>query len=203
LPLDETLAAELRGRKNLLFVGRVVPNKGHRHLIRTLGYYRRYVNGDAHLILVGGFMPGMEKYRRALEREVSRNGLREHVHITGKVTNRQLRTYYAHASVFLCASEHEGFCVPLAEAMAFGVPIVAYGGTAMAETLAGTGLVWETPSPALLAESIRLLDERPDVRDLLIQRQHERFTARFTGEAIERRLEEILTPLLAEAVRRA
>jgi glycosyltransferase involved in cell wall biosynthesis len=197
LPLDETLAAELQGRSNLLFVGRMAPNKGQLHLIRTLAYYRRYLNGQAHLHLVGIFLPGLNKYRDELEREVRRHRLQGRVHFAGRVSNRQLKTYYAHTSVFVCASQHEGFCVPLAEAMYFGVPIVAYGGSAVAGTLDEAGLVWEMAAPALLAESIRLIDERPDVREALVQRQRERFTTHFTIEAIEHWLADALAPILS------
>jgi glycosyltransferase involved in cell wall biosynthesis len=196
LPPDETLAAELRERKNLLFVGRMAPNKGQLHLIRTLAYYQRYLNGQAHLHLVGIFLPGLNQYRDELEREVRRHRLHGRVHFAGRVSNRQLKTYYAHASVFVCASEHEGFCVPLAEAMYFGVPIVAYGGSAVAGTLGEAGLVWERPAPALLAESIRLIEERRDVRQALVQRQRERFAAHFAIDAIERRLADALAPIL-------
>jgi glycosyltransferase involved in cell wall biosynthesis len=199
LPLDEPLAAELRGRRSLLFVGRLAPNKGQLHLIRTLAYYQRYLGGQAHLHLVGIFLPGLNQYRDELECEVRRHRLQGRVHFAGRVSNRQLKTYYAHASVFVCASEHEGFCVPLAEAMYFGVPIVAYGGSAIAGTLAEAGLVWEMPAPALLAESIRLIEERSDVRDALVQRQRERFTRHFTIEAIEQRLADALAPVLSES----
>src|SRR5205807_250790 len=171
LPLDEPLAARLRDSTNLLFVGRVTPNKGQLHLIRALAYYRRYLGGDADLYLVGGFDVGIPGYLEELHTEVRRHSLQDFVHLTGKVTARQLKTYYAGASVFLCASEHEGFGVPLVEAMYYGVPIVAYGGSAVGETLGDAGLTWETPQPSLLAESIREIDDSPELRQLLVHRE--------------------------------
>jgi glycosyltransferase involved in cell wall biosynthesis len=131
-----------------------------------------------------------------LRDEVRRHRLQGWVHFRGKVMDRQLKTYYTFASAFVCASEHEGFCVPLVEAMYYGIPIVAYGSSAVAETLGDAGLVWQTPSPALFAESIRQISERPEIRATLVQSQRRRFACQFTTAAIERRLAEALAPLL-------
>jgi glycosyltransferase involved in cell wall biosynthesis len=196
LPVDQTLAKELGQRHNLLFVGRLTPNKGHIHLIRTLAYYHHFLGGQAHLVLVGSMDPGLNDYHQELSDEVRRHRLQDWVHFRGKVMDRQLRTYYTHASAFVCASEHEGFCVPLVEAMYYGIPIVAYGSSAVAETLGDAGLAWETPSPALFAESIRQIHEHPEICATLVRSQRRRFAAHFTTAAIERRLAEALVPLL-------
>jgi len=200
VPLDEKLAAKLRGRRHLLFVGRLAPNKGHHHLIRALAYYRHHLDGQADLVLVGRMDPGLNNYREELQHEVRRQRLHGSVHFAGKASDRQLKTYYAHAAAFLCASEHEGFCVPLVEAMYFGIPIVAYAGSAVADTLGECGLVWQTPAPALLAESIRELEQRSEVRDRLVRAQRGRYDAHFSAEALERRLEAALAPILGGAV---
>ena len=196
LQVDEELAAQLRDRTNLLFVGRVTPNKGQLHLIRALAYYLRYLGQDAHLYLVGGFDVGIPGYLEELQSEIRRHRLQDRVHLCGKVMARQLKTYYTHASVFVCASEHEGFCVPLVEAMYYGIPIVAYGGSAVGATLGDAGIVWGTPAPALFAESIRQIITRPEVRAILVHRQRERFNEHFTAAAIERKLAEIFPAIL-------
>jgi glycosyltransferase involved in cell wall biosynthesis len=196
LPLDDALAARLRQRCNLLFVGRLAPNKGHGHLIRALAHYVHYLARPAHLVLVGGFDHGLDDYREDLRYEIQRHRLQGLVHFPGKVSPRRLKTYYAHAQVFVCASEHEGFCVPLVEAMYYRIPIVAYGSGAIPQTLGGAGLVWETPAPAVLAESIRQIEEHADVREALVQSQWQRYQAHYTPAAIGRRLEEALSPLL-------
>jgi glycosyltransferase involved in cell wall biosynthesis len=196
LPLDEELAAQLEDQTNLLFVGRVTPNKGHLHLIRALAYYRRYLGGEAHLYLVGGFDAGIPGYLEQLQSEIRRHCLDEYVHLRGKVGASQLRTYYAYASVFACASEHEGFCVPLVEAMYYGIPIVAYAGSGVGETLADAGLTWALPEPALFAESIQQIVERPEIRNLLVRKQRARYRNHFTTSAIERRLQQLLSPLV-------
>ena len=197
LPLDEELSAELAGRHNWLFVGRLAPNKGHLHLIRALAHYRRHIRNDATLILVGDYVPGLSSYRFELLSEIRRQGLLHAVKLVGKVSTRQLKTYYRHARVFVCASEHEGFCVPLVEAMYYRVPIVAFGSSAIPSTLGSAGLYWPTPSPALLAESAWQIESRPDVRAALIESQSARFATHFSTEILERGLEEALTPLLA------
>jgi glycosyltransferase involved in cell wall biosynthesis len=203
LPLDNALAAELQERKNLLFVGRLAPNKGHLHLIRALAYYRHHLAGQAHLVLVGGLNPGLNNYCEELHEEARRHRLHDYVHFAGRVSNRQIRTYYTHASIFLCASEHEGFCVPLTEAMYYGIPVVAYGGSAVADTLGDTGLVWEAPTPAVFAESIREIEARPGLREALTRNQRARFDAHFAINVIERRLDEALAPLLRGAMSHA
>jgi glycosyltransferase involved in cell wall biosynthesis len=195
--LDERLCRRLQGRLNLLFVGRLAPNKGQIHLIRALGYYRRHFRSQAHLILIGNFDPGLETYWcSSLHREVCRQGVQECVQLPGKVSALELRTYYAHAFAFLCASEHEGFCVPLIEAMHHGVPIVAYSSSAVSSTLADACLLWETPDPRLFAESIRLLLERPELRQQLIEQQKGRFETHFKLCHIDCQLQDALAPLL-------
>jgi glycosyltransferase involved in cell wall biosynthesis len=192
----EALAAKLRGRTSFLFVGRMAPNKGHLHLIRALAHYRHYLGGQGRLFFIGAFDPGVSNYRECLLREIRRLRVDGHVHFVGKVSRRRLRTYYRHADAFLCLSEHEGFCVPLVEAMHFGVPIVAYGSSAVAYTLADGALVWDTPAPARIADSMRLIEEDSGVRQCLVRAQRARFAAHFSMAAIERQFEESLAPIL-------
>jgi glycosyltransferase involved in cell wall biosynthesis len=201
LPLDRHLSAELRKQPTLLFVGRLAPNKGHLHVIRALAHYRHRLGGTARLALVGYLDPSLVPYRQELEAEAARLRVTESVHYAGKVSPRQLKTYYTHAAAFVCASEHEGFCVPLAEAMYYGLPIVAYGGTAVSHTLGQTGLAWETPAPALLAESICFLEENSEARAEVVRAQRERFDSTFTRSVIERDLEAALSPVLCGAAR--
>jgi glycosyltransferase involved in cell wall biosynthesis len=196
-PSQPRLAARLARHPYLLFVGRLAPNKGHRHLLHAFAWYRQHLGGQARLLLVGHYDPGLVYYRRELEEEVRRLRLTGLVRFLSKVSPAALRTLYEHASVFVCASEHEGFCVPLVEAMYFGVPIVAYGGSAVGHTLGDAGLAWPTPTPALLAESIRLLEEQPQARAAVIAGQRERFETCFRIEAIGAQFEEALAPLLA------
>jgi glycosyltransferase involved in cell wall biosynthesis len=203
LPSRPRPATRLGQHPYLLFIGRLAPNKGHRHLLQAFAWYRHFLGGQARLLLVGPYDPGLVHYRRELEEQIRRLRLAGLVRFISKVSNAALRALYEQASVFVCASEHEGFCVPLVEAMYFGVPIVAYGGSAVGYTLGNAGLAWPTPAPALLAESIRLIEEQPQARAALIASQRERFETQFRIEAIGARFEEALTSVLAGCVKSA
>jgi glycosyltransferase involved in cell wall biosynthesis len=195
-PLNERLASRLGNVCHWLFVGRLSPNKGHRHVIRALGYYRRYLGREATLTLVGNYDPGLHSYWEDLRQEVRRWGLQDHVDFAGKVSRSKLRTYYNASRYFVCASEHEGFCVPLVEAMYHGLPIVAFASSAIPDTVADTGIVWGAPSPLLLAESIGWLEEHPEARADVIAKQRERYQENFTIEAIGANLDKALAHLL-------
>jgi glycosyltransferase involved in cell wall biosynthesis len=183
----------------------VVPNKGHVHAIRAFAHYYHHLRGrGARLFLVGKQDERLKRYTDELSHEVARHHLDGAVEFPGSVSPRQLKTYFGHAAVFLCTSLHEGFCVPLAEAMCYQVPIVAYNGGAVGWTLGKAGLVWDRLDPALFGESIRRVVEDSRVRDALIRSQRRRYFQHFTPEAIERCFEMTMAPLLRGVrVRRA
>ena len=128
-----------RSMQNLLFVGRVTPNKAHEDVIKAFALYHRHYNPRSRLFLVGSrFLP---LYDQRLLRLAVALGVGEAVVFTGRVTLPELRAYYTLADLYLCLSRHEGFCAPLAEAMHLGVPIVARPTTAIPETLGDGGLL--------------------------------------------------------------
>ncbi len=163
-----TLRAERsKGGADWLFVGRVTPSKAQHDLIKALAFYRQTFDPDARLHLVGTWMG--DDYPRALERFARRIGLGEAVHLTGSVSPEALAAYYRNADVFVCASEHEGFCVPIVEAMNFGLPVVALGAGAVPET-AGTGaLVVEDKSPVAFATAVHKVTADAALRDRLVR----------------------------------
>ena len=183
------------GCTNVLFVGRRVPNKGHRFLIDAFAAYQRYYNVNSRLILIGKGDPKQGKYTQELRDRVQQLGLRGSVVFRDSVTDVELRAYYERASAFLITSEHEGFCVPLVEAMAFRVPIVAYGTTAVPHTIGSAGLVWDNSDPFLLAQSLDALVRDPLARGNLIERGWQRYRKYFTNERIERDFLDALQPL--------
>jgi L-malate glycosyltransferase len=138
------------GRTNVLFVGRIIPNKRIEDLIRVFAAYQRYVNPVSRLLLVGDYR-GHERYLERLLEMVDDLRLDEVV-FTGQVDDDDLYACYRAAHVFLCLSEHEGFCVPLQEAMVFGVPVIAYDAGAVRETLKGGGILLREKPPEVLAE---------------------------------------------------
>ncbi|MGH9678266.1 MAG: glycosyltransferase, partial [Candidatus Acidiferrum sp.] len=196
VPLDAELAATMRGTINLLFVGRVSPHKGHKRLLRVASLYKSLYGTDVRLTIVGGLDDQLGIYYRELRKEIAARRLDGRVFFTGKVTPSQLKTFYKSADVFLCVSEHEGFCVPLVEAMRLGVPIVAYADCAVGSTLGEHPFCWKNPDPFLAAESIREILENREVRAQLIRFQHERYNELYTPRAIGQRFEQAINRLL-------
>jgi glycosyltransferase involved in cell wall biosynthesis len=130
-------------KTNILFVGGVKPNKGHARAIRVFAEYRGTYNEHSRLIFVGSIDPRLTKYVEELKQVAADLGVADAVVFSGTVDGSQMKSFYASAAVFLCSSEHEGFCVPLVEALYFRLPVVAWGVTAVPETLDGCGLVFD------------------------------------------------------------
>ncbi|OYW06044.1 MAG: hypothetical protein B7X11_01365 [Acidobacteria bacterium 37-65-4] len=118
---------------NILFVGRLIPNKRPDDVIRFFHAYKTLYNPRARLILAGSYS-GVEAYLAQLHMLVARLGV-DDVEIVGQVTNAELTGLYDCADLFLCASEHEGFCVPLIESFYKRVPVLAYAATAVPSTM--------------------------------------------------------------------
>lgn len=183
------------GRTNILFTGRISPNKKQEDIIKAFFYYKNYMNQDARLFFVGKYA-GMEAYYEQLKRYTEALELKD-VYFTGHIKFDEILAYYRVADVFACMSEHEGFCVPLVEAMYFGVPIVAYDSSAIADTLGNGGILTEDKDPKLVAEIINRLVQDGTLRKEIISRQKEQLkrfeydkvTSLFTGY-LEKFLEE-------------
>lgn len=151
--LDRLHAAKGRGGADWLFVGRLAPNKAQHDLVKALAAYRRVYDPAARLHLVG--RPAADTYADALRHFATDAGLLGAVEVAdGGVSPEALSAYYAAADVFVSASEHEGFCVPLLEAMHHGVPIVAYAAAAVPETLGAAGLALPTKAPLGVAAAV-------------------------------------------------
>jgi glycosyltransferase involved in cell wall biosynthesis len=159
-------------RTNILFVGRIIPNKKIDDLIRVFAVYQRYVDPKSRLLLVGDHR-GHERYYDTLAGMVREFRLDEVV-FAGHVEDDDLMAYYSVADAFLCLSEHEGFCVPLLEAMRFGVPVVAYDAGAVAETLGGAGVLLKDKRPEAVAELLGLLRTDPHLRQTILISQERR-----------------------------
>jgi glycosyltransferase involved in cell wall biosynthesis len=152
--LVERLAARKarEGGADLLYVGKISPHKAPHDLVKMLDVLRRTDDPVARLHLIGS--PLGESYEPALRAFIDELGLGDAVNLAGSVSGAELEAYYRAADVFVMASDHEGFCVPLGEAMGHGVPIVAYGVTAVPETVAGAGLVLPDKSPVPFAAAV-------------------------------------------------
>jgi glycosyltransferase involved in cell wall biosynthesis len=192
-------AAKAGGGVDWLFVGRVSPNKCQHQVIKAFAWYRRVYDRRARLWLVGGSSSSV--YWAALERFVGALGLGGAVTLTGSVPQRVLASHYRHADVLVCLSEHEGFCVPLVEAMWHRVPVVALGSTAVPETVGGAGVVLpfragRQPAPAVVAAAVHRVVGEGALRDALVA-CGERRVAQFSLEHTRRRFAECLRGLEA------
>lgn len=146
------------GGSDWLFVGRLSPHKAQHDIIKALAAYRSLYDPRARLHLVGGVIS--ESYRRGLVGFVAELGLESAVNFVGSVNDEELGAYYASADVLVCASEHEGFCVPLLEAMSHRLPVVAYAAAAVPETVGDAGLVLRDKSPLAMAAAVnRVIDD--------------------------------------------
>ncbi len=164
---DPVLSARLdrqrqAGGSDLLFVGKVSPHKGQHDLVKALAAYRRLYDPRARLHIVGGAIS--EEYQRAVERFAGELDLADAVEFAGSVTHEELIAYYEHCDVFLCLSNHEGFCVPLLESMYHRLPIVSYQFTAVPETVAQAGLILPDKEPARVAAAIHRVVEDARLR---------------------------------------
>ena len=160
------------GWTNILFVGRVAPNKKQEDIIRAFACYKKTVNPRSRLILAGS-SGGMDRYRQRLERYIEALGA-EDVIFPGQISFAQILAFYRTAHVFLCMSEHEGFCVPLLEAMYFDVPIVAYASCAVPDTLGGSGILLQEKDPVFTAAVIDRLVTDGAVRASVLEKQRQR-----------------------------
>lgn len=143
------------GRNNFLFVGRLVPNKAQHNLIAALSAFNRIYSKDAVMHLVG--RPFSKEYLDLLK-EVARDlGLKENVNFTMGVSTEELSSYYHGSDAFICLSEHEGFCVPILEAMHNDLPIAAYDSSAISETLGDAGILIQKNDPVTTAVAMEKL----------------------------------------------
>jgi glycosyltransferase involved in cell wall biosynthesis len=170
---------------NILFVGRLVPNKRPDDLVRFFHAYKARHRSRARLILAGSHA-GFETYLTELRVLIARLGVTD-VHLLGHVTNEELTALYDAADLFLCASEHEGFCVPIAEAFYKRVPVLAYAATAVPATMDGGGMLYDSRDPRWVASLMAAILTDPDLEARLLAAQDaalDRMRARDCGQVI-------------------
>jgi glycosyltransferase involved in cell wall biosynthesis len=189
--LDEILDD---GLVNFLFVGRIAPNKMIEDHIRLAEVYKRYVDAYYRFIFVGRYdvVPKYYSMIRALMSEYRL--LNDRFVFTGPVPDEELAVYYRHAAVYISLSEHEGFCVPLVEAMAADVPILAYSAAAVPDTLGGAGVQFAPKDLEVAAELLGSLAFDDDVRASVIAGQRRRLAA-FADDRIRAELETVIHQL--------
>jgi glycosyltransferase involved in cell wall biosynthesis len=194
LDVPENGAPRLVGKEpTVLSVGRVVPNKRLEDVVKAFTLYQGYRAPGARLVLVGS-STGFENYRLALERLVDRIGAKR-VFFTGPISAQARDAWYSRADAYLSMSVHEGFCAPLVEAMAHGVPVVARSAGAVPETLGGAGVVIDGLELPLVAEALHEVVSSAQTRAALAKAAGKRLAELRPGQ-LAPRIRSALAPIL-------
>jgi len=154
---------------NVIFVGRVIANKKIENLIRFFHAYHTFFNPRSRLLIVGA-QSGFARYLASLHYLVETLGT-SHVHFIGHVSDEELVAFYEIADLFLCASEHEGFCVPIVEAFYKQVPVLAYAATAVPSTMDGAGVLFDDPDPICVASHMDAILANAKLQDQIVEGQ--------------------------------
>ena len=180
------------GKTNLLYVGRIIPNKRVEDVIRIFHLYQRYFNPESRLVLVGEYR-GFERYLSALQKLVARLENRN-IHFTGHVPEEELISYFKLAHLYLHMSEHEGFCAPVPESFHLRIPVVAFAAGAVPETMKGGGILLNRKSPLETAALCDRLMRDEDLRRKVLDSQDRalgEYRRERTGRILLRYLEEL------------
>jgi glycosyltransferase involved in cell wall biosynthesis len=192
-PALERILAD--GLINILFVGRIVPNKRIEDHIRLAEVYKRYVDAYYRFIFVGRY-DGVPRYYDRIRALVAQyENLPDRFWFTGPVPDEDLAAFYRWADAYVSLSEHEGFCVPLVEAMAADVPIVAYAAGAVPETLGGAGVLFAPKDLEVAAELVGSVVYDRQIRAGVLAGQRRRLQD-FTPARIQQQLSATLERVL-------
>lgn len=176
------------GYVNFLFVGRIAPNKCQEDVIKAFAWYQKHINKKCRLFLIGS--EGVPTYSRRLREYIEVLGV-ENVILPGHIKFDEILAYYHLADVFLCMSCHEGFCVPIIEAMYFNIPIVARNTTAIPYTLGEGGVLVDDNDPVIIAKLVEKIVSNKEFRDEIVKSQNEHLQ-KFSTESVEKHLIKVL-----------
>ena len=180
------------GASTWLSVGRLAPNKGHLDLVDAFAAYKRIHDAHARLVVVGRADPRLSSYTGAVHARIDQLAIADAVHFLSDVSDGELKSAYLVADALVSLSEHEGFCVPLAEAMALGTPVVGYAAGAVASTAGDAALLWDESDPYLFAASVARIRDDASLRQLLRERGLARIEDSFSTGALVRTLAEVM-----------
>lgn len=190
---DHSLLADLdeQGAK-LLMVGRIAPNKGYLALIDAFACYVGNYDPHAELLIVGKQDPLLVKYRMLMHERIAHYGLGTQVCVYENVTDRGLKACYERADAMLYLSEHEGFGVPLVEAMVMSLPIVGRAIAATPYTVGDAGMLWDGADPRAYAASLARLRSDPRLRQQLVDAGHARYEQMFARDVLAGRFRQAM-----------
>lgn len=185
---DETILRNLieSPQLNIMFVGRVAPNKGHLMLLDVIRTYCAYYDNNIKLRVIGKFDEGIQGYNELVMDKIRDYGLESVVEFIGEINDSTLMAYYLGSDVMLCCSEHEGFCVPVIEAQSFGLPIIALKECAVPETIGKNQLLFSNNCWEFAAALKKLKDDMA-ARRLIGEFGRQNYISRFTYNEIEKK----------------
>lgn len=184
---------EKDGYTNIIFTGRIAPNKKQEDIIEVFAYYQKYYNPKSRLFLVGSYH-NMEKYLEKLKYYVRQLDV-DNVIFTGHIPFDEILAYYHLADIFLCMSEHEGFCIPLVEAMYFQIPVIALAGTGVTGTLGNGGILLDRKNSLEIAGLIDYIQRHPALQKEMIE-SGKRQMDNFSTDLMEQRFMNYLNAFL-------
>lgn len=175
-PSNEILGKYDDDYTNIIFVGRISPHKCQHDVVRAFVDYQKHYNKKSRLFIVGSYSFDSSYHERLREyvEKITQCAAADNIIITGHTKFNEILAYYKCADLFLCQSEHEGFCVPLVEAMIFDVPVVAYDSSAIGETLGGSGFLMKEKKPLETAAVMNKILTDDNLRKSIIENQRER-----------------------------
>ena len=159
---------------NIIFVGRIAPNKRQDDLIKIFYYYTNFVNPNSRLFITGQIdQNNPDLYQANLLVLIRNLGLENKVIFTGLINQKELLSLYRMADIFVCMSEHEGFCVPIIESMLMKVPVIAFDSTAIPYTMKNAGILINKKEHKLIALLIKKILNDKSLQSKLISEQLE------------------------------
>lgn len=162
------------GKKKILFVGRIAPNKKQTDLLKAAHIFRKYTDIPFEFRLVGFTSRESILYRHELDWLISSYSLSENVRILEFASQEDLFREYSEADAFLCLSEHEGFCVPLLEAMYYDIPVAAFDAGAISETLGKSGILFKEKNYLLISSILEKILTDSEFRENILRSQRKR-----------------------------
>lgn len=168
---------------NLLFVGRIAPNKGHLFLIDAINLFTQNYDCNIKLRIIGKFDNGLNIYNQIIKEKISEYELEDNIEFIGEINDSLLMSYYLGSDFFVCASEHEGFCVPIIESQYFMLPVIAIQSSAVTETIGKEQIILERDLSAFVA-AIKVLSNNENYYLYLQFKGEENYHQRFESGSI-------------------
>ncbi|EKQ50536.1 MULTISPECIES: glycosyltransferase family 4 protein [unclassified Clostridium] len=182
---------------NLLFIGRVVPNKAHLEMIEVVRNYVENYDKNIKLYILGKFDQALEKYTLEINSAIRLYGLEDNIQFIGEVNDNILVSYYLGCDTFLCLSNHEGFCVPVLEAQSLNLPVVAKNMGALGETLGDTQILLGD-NICEYAAAIKILKDNTEYKDYVTTNGYVNYRERFNFEINEKAFKKYLKEYIGE-----